>query len=181
MARLGRRQPFKPLANTLWPGFRSAGNAYTLTAATASFELTGVAAVLTAQRKLTAAASVFTLTGNAAGLIYTPISTRDDHPVFRFDDRPLGISQHWRITQRAWVRSFEEPDLYGALVARWMSTQRTATAVWNEPQIFPPARARCRYVTHTHVRQSIDRFGTSKARRGLPPRQVLTFVLNHLG
>lgn len=45
-----------------------ATNAYTMTAASGSFTLTGNAAALTAQRKLAAATQSFTLTGNAARL-----------------------------------------------------------------------------------------------------------------
>lgn len=47
---------------------RAASGSYTMTAGTGAFTLTGVAAGLTAQRKLTAATGSFALTGVAAGL-----------------------------------------------------------------------------------------------------------------
>jgi len=61
-------QLFEP--QTIWMPVSAAGAAaYTLTAATATFTLTGNAATLKATRKLTAEAASFALTGNAAGLL----------------------------------------------------------------------------------------------------------------
>lgn len=56
----------QPLAGFLAPA--STHNAYTLTAATGTFTLTGEPASLVAGRRLSAAVGAFTLSGQAAGL-----------------------------------------------------------------------------------------------------------------
>lgn len=68
MARLGRRQPPKP---HIGPTFRASVNAYTLTADTGSFALTGQAAGLTVARTIAPAVGAFTLTGQSASLLAT--------------------------------------------------------------------------------------------------------------
>lgn len=57
--------------------FQVGGAGYTLTAGTGAFSLTGVAAGVTAQRKLTADAQSYTLTGVAASLSYGRTMTAD--------------------------------------------------------------------------------------------------------
>lgn len=64
-----------------------APQAFSLTAASASYALAGTAAALTASRKLTADSVAYALTGNDAGLTYTPST---------FDPATLSLTGWWR-------------------------------------------------------------------------------------
>lgn len=79
MARLGRRQPFKPLVSRVPAA--AGGATYTLTCAAGSYAIAGQAATLAATHNyaLACAAGAYTYTGKAATLTYTPGATTVDY------------------------------------------------------------------------------------------------------